>query len=111
MRWKIENTTFDAETGKLTTEVAWEDIPAEVVRGMIQSQVQEMVDGAARARGYRSGEACATYALSTNPKWKAEAKAFIAWRDDAWRRAFEMIENPPETVEIAINSIPAIGWP
>lgn len=111
MKWEVQTKTLDARTGEYTVETTWEDIPAAVVAGMIEDALQGLVDATARARGYRTGDACASYAGSSVAAWAAEAAAFIAWRDAVWTYAFGLMDNPPETIEAAVEGAPAMEWP
>jgi hypothetical protein len=111
MQEQITNTTIDAATGAVTTETYWQDIPPDVLAGMAEDAIQRHVDATARARGYRSGDACATYAASTNAGWQAEALAFTAWRDAVWALAFATDPGGFETIDDMIAALPAMVWP
>jgi len=82
-----------------------------------EGAVQGMVDATAGERSYRSGDSLASFALSTNAKWAAEAQAFIAWRDNVWRYVFSEREKflsgqrPQPTVEGFLSEIAKIAWP
>ena len=79
--------------------------------------VQEHIDQTARSRNYDSGYALASYALSTNPAWAAEAQAFVAWRDAAWSHAYAELDKvtagvrEAPIVERFIAELPGIDWP
>jgi hypothetical protein len=75
----------------------------------VENALQLLVDKTARNKGYRHGDACASYAFSTNPDWQIEAEAFIAWRDQLWISAFNL-ENP-KTIEEVISGMPEMIWP
>lgn len=74
------------------------------------------IDEAAQQKNYDNAACCATYANSTNLTWKAEAEAFIAWRDACWDYAitlFAEIENeqtPDPGTEGFINNLPVLNW-
>lgn len=82
-----------------------------------EDAVQDMIDATARERSYRSGDSLASFALSTNGKWAAEAQAFIAWRDNVWRYVFSEREKflsgqrPQPTIEGFLSEIARIAWP
>src|SRR5690554_378301 len=54
--------------------------------------ISRHIDRVAQKRDYRNAEACASYALSTNEQWAAEANVFIAWRDSVWAYVFEQLD-------------------
>lgn len=82
-----------------------------------ENAVQDMIDATARNRDYRSGDSLASFALSTNAKWSAEAQAFIAWRDNVWRYVFAERDKfmagtrPQPTVAQLLGEIAPIAWP
>lgn len=79
--------------------------------------IQAVVDQMAQTRLYDSGNSLASYANSTNPRWAAEAQAFIAWRDSVWAFAYDELarveagERPQPTVEQLLSQIAPIRWP
>ena len=80
--------------------------------------VQQHIDAMARSRDYENGFALAGYVNSAVPPWKAEAEAFIAWRDQVWLFVFEKLAQvkageavPPETAQALIDTLPAVEWP
>lgn len=89
---------------------------ADQMRAALAAAVQAHVQATARARGYDSAEACASYVASTVPAWVAEATAFVAWRDAVWTQALERLaaveagESSIPTAEALIASLPAIDW-
>lgn len=91
--------------------------PAELIDTYRQA-LQARIDATARERGYENGYALASYALSTIPEWRAEAEAFIAWRDRAWVEALDAAAQveagtlPAEDMAAVVEGrIPTIGWP
>lgn len=90
--------------------------PSEI-KAALAAAVQAHVQATARARGYDGAESCASYALSGNPVWAAEAGAFMAWRDAVWASALATLaaveagaEAVP-TVDALIAGLPVIAWP
>jgi hypothetical protein len=79
--------------------------------------IQAIVDRTAQARLYDNGNSLASYANSTNPRWAAEAQAFIAWRDSVWAFAYDELarveagERPLPTVEQIVSELAPIRWP
>lgn len=50
-------------------------------------------------------------------EWKAEAEAFVAWRDAVWAYALQELarvvdgEREPPTIDGFIGELPKINWP
>jgi hypothetical protein len=81
-----------------------------------QAAVEAHVEATARARNYMSAVSCASYAASTNAVWRAEAAAFIAWRDRVWESvfaAFDKVSAGGEAPALSalIASLPQIDRP
>ncbi len=79
--------------------------------------VQVHVDATAKAREFNDGVTAATYLTSTVPRWKADAEAFVAWRDAVWTYSYGELakvqngQRPQPTIDAFINELPAISWP
>lgn len=71
-----------------------EPLPADVVR----EQITRWLDSVVQAKGYDSIVSCASYANSTDPTFRAEAEAAIAWRDAVYRRGYEILSDIPDGV-------------
>ena len=82
-----------------------------------QRAIEAHVDAKAREKGYSSAVSCASYAISTNPTYGAEALAFIAWRDAVWVYALAELakvqggQRTAPTVADLISELPAMVWP
>ena len=79
---------------------------------LIESHVEEI----AKARQYSSAVSCASYNASTNPQWKAEAEAFIAWRDSVYAYAIGVIAlvqagGAIPTSDEVMSGLPIMVWP
>lgn len=67
-------------------------------------------------RGYTSPESCVSYLNSTVDRWRAEALAFNAWRDNVYQ-VLNVIQNEAEQSGIIpefqdiISQLPIIVWP
>ncbi|WP_343314241.1 hypothetical protein AAIB41_03565 [Brucella sp. BE17] len=67
--------------------------------------------------GYDSGATFASYVNSTKPEWAAEAKAFVAWRDQVWSYALAELdkvqsgEREQPSVEPFLSELPVFDWP
>lgn len=71
----------------------------------------------AKGRGYDSQDRLASYVLSDVPAWKAEAQAFITWRDLVWAYVFmsqAAVASGQRTqpdIEAFKSELPQIQWP
>jgi len=108
---------------------AWEaqrivDVPAGVMtlwpaptQADYQAAIEALVQATARSRSYDDAASCAGYVASTVPTWRAEAEAFVAWRDGVYIAAFTALaavqagEMAPPSVEAFVASLPAMVWP
>lgn len=63
----------------------------EIKQGLI-TLVQQHLDAKCQSMGYDNGFACASYATSSVPKFKAEAEAFVLWRDRVWSYCYEQLD-------------------
>lgn len=78
---------------------------------------QVVIDKTAQVKSYSDGVSCASYAVSTNPQWKVEAIAFIAWRDSVWDYLYALLakistgSDPIPQLQEVIDGIPPIVWP
>ena len=69
--------------------------------------LQQNLDAVATQWGYSNIVAAASYANSTNPQFKADAEALIAWRDASWAKAFEIEAGTlPTSVEKFMAKLP-----
>lgn len=55
--------------------------------------------GVVRDRGYDSIESCCSYYNSSVERYKAEARAMVAWRDAVNQALEALVLNPPASVE------------
>ncbi len=82
-----------------------------------EAAIQGIIDNTARERQFRDGVTLASYIGSTMPRWAAEAKAFIAWRDNVWFYAYGELakvqagHRQQPTVEQFLAEIAPIAWP
>ena len=98
-----------------------EPTPEEILAAQIAAfrrAVQAHVDATAGQRDYDSGNSLASYTSSTVEAWRAEAEAFVAWRDAVWTFVIDRLAQveageaePPETAEALITLLPGIDWP
>lgn len=82
-----------------------------------QRALEAHVEAVAAQRSYSSAVSLASYVASTVPLWKAEAEAFVAWRDQVWAYALaelaKAVEGKRSVPALAafIAELPAITWP
>lgn len=115
---------YNAETGeKIERPMTPEEIAeleASLPRPTItdyENAIQNLVDTTARERQFSDGVTLASYTASTKPKWAAEAKAFVAWRDRVWVYAYRELEQvtigaryQPTVLEFLAELEPIV-WP
>ena len=101
---------------EIAAKIAELTIKAEMDR--YSDAVQAHIDATARSRSYRDGFALAGYVNSAVPPWRAEAEAFVAWRDEVWLFVFDKLAQiqagtvePPSSPVALIGWLPPIEWP
>lgn len=77
--------------------------------------IQGRLDAFAQSRGYDSGVSCASYAVSTNATFKAEAGRFIELRDQTWAKCYAITAevkagSSMPTLEQIIAELPPLEW-
>jgi hypothetical protein len=76
------------------------------IKAKITSAVDAYVEAKAVELGYNSAANIATYVNSTVPKWAAEAKAFVAWRDAVWQVVFNKLkEAEKNNVQLDVDEV------
>lgn len=96
-------------------------IPAILTPTQIQTQytqaAQNLLDTTAKTQGYDGILSLASYATSTNPTFKAQAEAGIAWRDAVWTEGYSILAQveagllAQPTVESFLAMLPQMVWP
>lgn len=83
-----------------------------------QAAIERHVDNVAKERSYSSAVSLASYVVSTVPTWKAEADAFVAWRDAVLVYALTElgkvqvgVRPAPESTGAFVNELPVMVWP
>ena len=75
---------------------------------MCEAATQKNLDSVAKSWGYDSLISAASYSSSTNPKFKAESDALVAWRDATWSKVYEIESGKmPKTVNDFLARLPA----
>ena len=132
---QVQETTFE-----VAPDLFWVDCPDDCIPGWLfdngavirpvipvktlpeivaefSAGLQEFIDSVAAQKQYGSALYCASYGNSTNQQWKAEAEAFIAWRDGVWvycyteLAKFESGERAAVSFDEFKTELPAIAWP
>lgn len=78
--------------------------------------IRVFLDKKAQEKDYDSALSIASYATSTNVDWKAQADAFIAWRDLVFVEALQILADVQQggeapTIEALLAGLPALVWP
>jgi hypothetical protein len=99
------------ETAEALAEAALTEAKARITRA-----IDDRIEAQARAMGYNSAAYLAGYTGSTVPQYRDEALAFIAWRDQCWLSAFEVLSEAEQTgvvptVEVVLDALPEWGAP
>jgi len=74
--------------------------------------IQQKLDEKAKEYQYDNILSAATYYNSTNSKFKADAEAFVKWRDDVWVWAYDLLDKVKKaeiekpTLENILSQIP-----
>jgi hypothetical protein len=82
-----------------------------------QPQLMPLLDIVAQERKYNSAISCASYVSSTIPEWKAEADAFVSWRDSVFTYTISQVQlmksgqRSVPTFEEFKTELPAMVWP
>jgi hypothetical protein len=106
---------YNPENGEIYPEPIPEPTQEEILEEY-RSSIQSYIDSTAREKDYDNGFACATYCASSNQEWKAEAEAFVSWRDECWQYAYDVQtqveggQKDAPSLEDFINNAPVIDW-
>ncbi len=115
--WNVPNVPRPTEAEIMSEEPQWERPYAIFVAfNTFLPYIDHLLDTTAQSKQYGSAVACASYANSTNPQWKAEADAFISWRDQVFAYAINIQTEvmggaPIPTFEDFVSGLPLIVWP
>jgi len=115
--WNVPNVERPSEL-ELEAEIPQyqRQFDVETFKSDIDRKVNDLLLSTAQSRGYSSVNSIISYAVSSNIQWKAEADAFVAWRDKVWEHVYiEYMaidaggDIPDEDAFMA--SLPKIIWP
>jgi len=104
------------QEGHSPVEIPSEATLDEIATSYIEA-IQAHLDRAAQTRGYDNMLSLTSYALSEVPRFKSEAAAGIAWRDQVWAFGFTYLEEakqglkPILPVLDLLALLPSMEWP
>lgn len=106
----------DVVSGDVISKPVVPEKTLDEIKSEFQNIISSKLNSVASEKSYESTLSCASYASSSNLTWKAEADAFIAWRDDVWEYAYAALNAVNQggaipTVEEFTAGIPAMVWP
>lgn len=79
--------------------------------------IQYHLDSTAQTRNYSNIISACSYAAGTHPKYSAEGKACLVWRESVWDVCYQILNDvqagnrPMPTIEQVISELPVITWP
>lgn len=86
------------------------------IQDRLAEAAQQFMDNAVQQRNYDNIQSVCTYVTSTNPKFKAEAEACVAWRDAVWTRCYAIMDDcmagkrTIPTPDELIAELPELSW-
>lgn len=89
------------------------DVDTAALMRAAEGAIQERLDAQAQSMGYDGILSAVSYAPSTHPKFGAEGRALLAWRDACWTVAYTVMadvlagKSAPPTVEQLMAQVPA----
>jgi hypothetical protein len=69
-----------------------------------KSAVYTLLDQTAKQYDYRNFAEVAQFVLSGT--WKAEAESLIAWQDEVWTKAYELLKEPITSIDDFVVQLP-----
>lgn len=109
--------TPDEEAEYNQRQADWDAQAPQRLQDLCVLSLNNFIEDTAKAKQYGSAVSCASYVSSSNPAWKAEADAFVAWRDACWEYAFDYFARsqngdiPSPSIEDFMGGVVAIVWP
>ena len=88
----------------------------EEIQKMLTDGVQSYMDTKAQERGYDNIHTACSYVNSTDEVFKAEGTACLAWRDQVWRKCYDILaevktgKRAVPTLEEVIAELPVLVW-
>jgi hypothetical protein len=115
--WNVPNIPKPTVQEIMAEEPQWERPYAIFVAfNTFLPYIDDLLNTTAQSKQYGSAVACASYVSSTNPQWKAEAEAFVSWRDQVFAYAINIQTEvqggaPIPTFDEFVSGLPQIVWP
>jgi hypothetical protein len=117
-KWEVPNVP-EPSVQELLDWGAAHELEVQIATLTLQAgiEIQVLIDTTAQSRTYADGVAASSYANSSNVIWKAEAEAFILWRDSVWVYAYTELpkfasgERPLIPIEQFMQELPQMQWP
>ena len=88
----------------------------EEIQKALTNGVQKHMDKKAQERGYDNIHTACSYVNSTDEIFKAEGTACLAWRDQVWRKCYDILaevktgKRAVPTLEEVIAELPVLVW-
>ena len=88
----------------------------EEIQKQLTDGVQSYMDSKAQERGYDNIHTACSYVNSTDEVFKAEGTACLAWRDQVWRKCYDILAEVKQgkravpTLEEVIAELPVLVW-
>jgi hypothetical protein len=96
----------------------WEqEVQMQYIQSQFEDAMSVVVNSKPEEKGYDNIATLCSYTTSKNPQWKAEADAFIEWRDDLFAYAYQILADVQEgKIEIPneqefLDNAPQLVWP
>lgn len=64
----------------------------EKIQASLDAVVTDWIDSQAAGAGFKNAAYIVSYYDSTNPVWKAAARAFVPWRDGIWATCIAIVD-------------------
>lgn len=115
--WHVEGVPQPTEQELLDLIPSLEPIyQLNILKQTSKGLLQNLLDTTAQSKTYHDALHCVSYGFSTNITWKAEADAFIAWRDAVYESALQILQDiengaPVPTEQEFLAQLPTITWP
>ena len=88
----------------------------EEIQKQLTDGVQSYMDTKAQERGYDNIHTACSYVNSTDEVFKAEGAACLAWRDQVWRKCYDILAEVKQgkravpILEEVIAELPVLVW-
>lgn len=93
------------------------DLQLAYLQQQVEASIRELVEAKPLERGYDNLMTLTSYTTSSNAQWKAEAEAFIAWRDSIFEYSYQVLADvQAELISLPsfddfMAKVPTLTWP